>query len=292
MSFRASLPWSSPGLVPLLRAPRDALQRGTILVETPAGMKSRARTVGLGRLHPLDVRADGGRLRRRGVRSARARGRAARDRIVHAFSYTEPGPAWSSSRSRWSPTPAAGDRPRGPAHDVRGRPGTGRSIASACWSSSIRRSPLELELPDRSHPRRRPPRRHGRHRRSARAPASRCRRPRPGRGARSSTIVVDYATELGAARRRVGPASRSSAAGPPLPVVHLGGRGARPAGGSSTPARGWSPNDPDDPTDWPCGALGLWKPDWPLPGRPRPIPSRASASVSSTAGSAGRPPRS
>src|SRR5262249_39724113 len=84
IQFRASLPWTSPGSAPLLWIPHGAFQRGTILVETPAGMSSRARASGLSRLNPSvvdpprtehDPDHDGGR----GDRSS------ARNRIVHAF---------------------------------------------------------------------------------------------------------------------------------------------------------------------------------------------------------------
>ena len=50
--FHAEYPWSSHGSIPLVAVSRKYLFRGTIVVETPAGMQSRVKNTGLRRLDP------------------------------------------------------------------------------------------------------------------------------------------------------------------------------------------------------------------------------------------------
>src|SRR5262249_39070845 len=89
VSFRASLPWSSPGLVPLLYVPREQFQQGIMRLETPAGMKSRVQAEGPGRLHPTSAVPPKGGSDSEG--SDRPAVDATRDQVVHAFSYNEIG---------------------------------------------------------------------------------------------------------------------------------------------------------------------------------------------------------
>ncbi len=50
--FHAEYPWSSHGSIPLVAVSRNYLFRGTIVIETPAGMQSRVKNTGLHRLDP------------------------------------------------------------------------------------------------------------------------------------------------------------------------------------------------------------------------------------------------
>ena len=229
-------------------------------------MKSRVRADGLGRLNRSSAVRARRRPRRRGVRPPGGDA-APRDRVVHAFSYTEPGARLELATEPMVAVAHAGDRPRGPPHDVGGRPGPDAQPPPPAGPARSSRSPSTWSCPTGppwcasaatapTSPR------------SDRVRRSRCRRPRPGTGARSSTIV---------ARLRHGGRADWATARSCVPI----GRGwtspACPSPGRSSAPPGWRvldpgpgliANDPDDPADWPCGPLGLWKPDWPLSDRP------------------------
>ena len=195
------------------------------------------------------------------------------------------GPAWNSPPSRWC-------RPRCPGSFARPcsrRPWTRkdvRSIASASWSSSTEpsRSSSTCRIGRNScgsaatAPRSSRP---------ARAPASRCRRLRPGTRPRSSTIVIDYATDSGPLRDGSGAASRPSAAGPPLPVVHLGGCGARRLAGPR-PRRGAGRERPGRPGRLAVRRAGPVETRLALSWASATTRTPPSRSPSSTAASAGR----
>ncbi len=53
--FHAEYPWSAHGSIPLVALPKKYLLRGMILVESPAGIRTRVETVGLRRLDPSIV---------------------------------------------------------------------------------------------------------------------------------------------------------------------------------------------------------------------------------------------
>ena len=89
--FEFSAPWDNQGSIPLLSAPAEFFRRGIILVETPAGMRSRTETQGLGRISPSVVTptlpsadiVDVGLLNGERVSS--------QSRNIYAFSYKQPG---------------------------------------------------------------------------------------------------------------------------------------------------------------------------------------------------------
>ncbi len=232
MSFRGTMPWVSPGAVPLLAVPREYLEQGIILVETPAGMKSRPRPIGLGRLESCGRRAagepPGGRARRAGRRAARSgrprllvlgAGRPAGARrpspevpapmpgiVREALLTTSVGRPGSDAQS----PAAAGEPPSGRP----GRAGPPRGLQPWCESvataPTYRRSDRAARLAMPAHAgRQRDPVQHDR------------------RGLPDGT---------GRRGRRVDSASRLAAAGPSVPVLHLGDRaapglaGARPRG--------------------------------------------------------------
>ena len=89
MKFRADVSWTSPGLVPLLSVARESLKQGTMRIETPPGMRSRVRAEGLGRLNAASADPGDGDPLSEYVNATA--GDESGDRIVRAFSYTEPG---------------------------------------------------------------------------------------------------------------------------------------------------------------------------------------------------------
>ncbi|MHB1561043.1 MAG: hypothetical protein ACYC61_26620, partial [Isosphaeraceae bacterium] len=108
--FRAERPWSSPGEIPLLFVPREYLKGGTVAVETPAGMRARPRTVGLGRLDPSSTdRPEVGSGPGGGSPgSSDAGADAAAGRTVQAFSYLVPGARLELTTESLEPAPGAG----------------------------------------------------------------------------------------------------------------------------------------------------------------------------------------
>ncbi len=154
--FRANLPWSSPGVVPLLGVPREFLKGGTILLETPAGIKAFA---------PVDRRfAWAGSMRRRpplvaGPRTLWTNQPPARRRVRATGSCTpsrtpSPAPGWSSRRSRWSlrPCPASSGRPCSRPRWTAGGRTLNRLRGLLAQPRSRRGESLDLELPEGATP--------------------------------------------------------------------------------------------------------------------------------------------
>jgi hypothetical protein len=259
VSFRATMPWSSPGLVPLLLAPRDSFKQGTILIETPAGMRSSARTAGLGRLHPSAIEVPkAGPL---ADEAALPGGYPSRDQAVNAYAYTEPGARLELTTEAMERSPMLGivreaflttrvDRLERTLHRL-------RMVVQLNQADSF-----DLELPDGASLVR------VRRDRTAVTPnrsGSRLSIPMPatGHGTRTSEVVVDYLT-------KVGPLGDGSILRPDpprsdVPCLSFNWEVVCPPGWQAIdPGSGLVANDPDDPTDWPCGPLGLWRPGWPL----------------------------
>src|SRR5262249_517147 len=84
-----------------------------------------------------------------------------------------------------------------------------------------------------------------------------------GRGTRTSAIVVDYLTKVGPLGD--GATLRPDPPRPNFPCLSFNWEIIPPPGWKAVdPGSGLIANDPADPTDWPCGPLGLWRPGWPL----------------------------
>ena len=107
------------GSIPLVALPKKYLLRGMILVEAPAGIRTRVETVGLRRLDPsivndlaveTDPKDDAGN---RPDRSSASR------QVVHAFAYTEAASRLDLSTELLTPSRVDRDRPGGHPHDVR-----------------------------------------------------------------------------------------------------------------------------------------------------------------------------
>ncbi len=256
--FRATVPWSSPGVVPLLIVPREFLKGGTILVETPAGMKALPRPTGLGRLNPSAIESpDAGRA----ADGSHGRDNASpRERIVHAFSYTGP-----DARLELTTEPMVAAAMPGIVRealltttvDIRGR--TLNRLRLLVHLDHAR--PLDLDLPERATPIR--IRRDGAEVTPIRS-GSRLSIPAPanGQSSRSSTIVLDYVVD--AAPIADGAVQHPDRPRFDLPCLSFTWEVAVPPGWRALdPGPGLVANDPDDPAAWPCGVLGLWTPDWP-----------------------------
>ncbi len=258
--FEAALPWATRGSIPLLSVPRESFRGCTILVETPAGMRSRAEATGLGRLSPSVVAPP-----RTGMDAADAAGGVRGDRSpsqyrdVHAFSYNQPGGKLLLFTEPLVPSPAPGiirEAVLTTTVDVRGRalnrlrlvvhlePAGSLDLAMPARSSLVRVVCDGAEVvPIES--------------------GSRLLLPAPGpmRGARSSTILIDYAVDdLTVAD---GAVLRPELPEIGLPCLSFVWEIAAPSSWKATDCGpGLIANDRDDPDGWPCGALGLWSPAW------------------------------
>jgi hypothetical protein len=267
VSFRATMPWSSGALVPLLCVPAEYLKQGIIVVETAAGMKSSARPIGLGRLNPAAsepwaslVAGEHAEL-----------GGVPRDRIVHAFSYTEPGAHLELDTEPRVPSPMPGVVRE--ALLTTSVDGHRRTLNRLRLVLSLHQAgPLELVLPEGSTLVR--VRRDGADVSPIRSGPRLAMPALPaGTGTRSSTIVVDYLMEVGL--EGDGSILRPDRPRLDLPCLSFAWEIAAPAGWQVLdPGAGLVVNDPADPADWPCRPLGLGTPDWPLfPGRGDPGPA-------------------
>ena len=88
INFRLERPWNSNGSIPVVSLPRKFLLRGLVVVDTPAGLHSRIKTVG------LPARSDRYRSPRGGagqeIEGAILEGRsAAKDSLAISLTYTE-----------------------------------------------------------------------------------------------------------------------------------------------------------------------------------------------------------
>jgi hypothetical protein len=257
--FEAALSWGVRGSIPLLSVPREYFRAGTILVETPAGMRSRVETVGLGRLNPSVVdlpRTGRGADDAGGIRVDHA---PLKNRAVHAFTYTEPGDKLELFTELLVPSPSPGvvrEAVLTTSIDAQGltlnrlrllvhlEQAESLVLAMPAGSSLVRvhRDGAEV-APIQSGPR------------FVLPPLG------AGRGPRSSTIHIDYATE---SQYRI----NGSLLHPELPEIGLPCLSfvweiVTPASwkvGDCGP--GLIANDRNNPADWPCGALGLWNPSW------------------------------
>jgi hypothetical protein len=266
--FQVRLPWKSPGSVPLLAVPPEYFQVGTILVDTPAGMRSRTQTSGLDRLNPTVAGPLRAGLDPDGDPASQADRSPPGYRVVHAFSYTEPGAQLELVTEPLVPSPMPGvvhGAVLTTSVDVRGRLlnrlrllvqfDQNRSLDLVMPPRSalirVRRDGSEVApIPSGSH---------------LCLPAS-----GSGQGVRSATILLDYATQ------RAG-LSDGAVLRPELPLINLPCLSfvweivSPPAWEAIEGGPGLIANDRNDPADWPSGSLGLWKPVWSfLPGRAAP----------------------
>jgi hypothetical protein len=257
--FEASSRRETRGPIPLLSAPGEFFRRGTILVETPAGMRSRTESTGLGRISPSVVAP--ARTAQDAEDAALVRGdrSPSQYRDVHAFSYKQPGARLELFTEPLMPATATGvirEAVLTTTVDVRGRslnrlrllvhlePTAPLELAMPARSSLVRVRSDGVEVdPIRSDSR-------------LFLPA-----PGPARGARSSTILVDYAMD--GLTIADGGRLRPSLPEIGLPCLSFVWEIAAP---SSWKAMDCGPgliaNDRDDPNGWPCGPLGLWRPAW------------------------------
>ncbi len=236
--FRATLPWSSPGVVPLLIVPREFLKGGTILVETPAGMKALTRPTGLGRLNPSAIESpDAGRSRTDPTTTVPPR-RARPDRprlLLHRARC----PAGTHHRADGR-RPDARDRPRGPAHDHGRHPRADAQSPPLPGPSRSRPDPSTWTCP-RAPRRSAPAATATTSPRSDRVPASRYRRRRAAR--RAGPARSCSTTSWTRCRSPTGPSCIPIGRGSTSPASHSPGRSrSPPAGVRIDPGRrGWSP---------------------------------------------------
>ncbi len=257
--FEAASPWNTRGSIPLLSVPREEFRSGTIVIETPAGMRSRVENVGLGRLNPsvVDmlrtgrVPEDAGGLR--GDRSP------LKNRAVHAFAYTEPGDKLELVTEPLAPSTAPGVVSE--AVLTTSVDASGRSLNRLRLSVQLEQTEsLELAMPARSSLVR--VRRDG----TEIAPVGSGDRfllpaTATGRGTRSSTILIDYVTE--SANGVPGSLRHPELPEIGLPCLSFVWEIATPASWKAVDGGpGLIANDRDDPANWPGGALGLWSPAW------------------------------
>ena len=258
VTFRASLPWSSPGVIPLLRVPGDYFKQGTVRLETPAGMKSSVRATSLGRLHQSPTIPSSGGPARAGI--GPQGGQAPRDRVVHAYAYTEANARLELVAAPMTPSPTPGivrDALLTTTWDGRGRTLNRLRLQVQVGTSES----LSLELPEGASVAR--VRQDGADVTPIRS-ADRLTMPAPAppSGARSSVVVIDYAMEPG----RLGDGSilRPDRPRLELPCLSFTWEVSVPHGWRVLdPGPGLVAGDPDDPAGWPCGALGLRVMDWP-----------------------------
>ena len=279
--FEAALPWAAQGSIPLLSVVGGFFWEGRILVETPAGMRSRTETTGLGRLSPSVVPPPKTGLGAEDEGVVRGDRSPSKYRDVHAFSYNKPGGKLELFTEPLVPSTAQGiirEAVLTTTVDVRGRslnrlrllvhlePAESLELAMPARSSLVRVRCNGVEVaPIRSGPRLFLP------------------VPGPLRGARSSTILVNYAMDDltvadGALLRPEVPAIG-------LPCLSFVWEIAAPSSWNATDCGpGLIANDRDDPTGWPCGVLGLWSPAWDFL-RGRAALSAGRVSIRSTASS-------
>ncbi len=257
--FEAALRWGPRGSIPLLSVPREDFRGGTILIETPAGMRSRVESVGLGRLNPSVVdppRTGRGSEDAGGVRGDRS---PWKNRAVHAFTYSEPGKELRLFTEPLVATPAPGvvrEAVLTTSVDT-----LGRSLNRLRLLVQLEQAEsLDLAMPARSTLVR--VRRDGADVDLIRSgPRLLLPAPIAGRGARASTILIDYATESESG-------INTSLLHPQLPEIGLPCLSfvweiATPENCKAVDCGpGLIANDHDVAADWPCGALGLWSPTW------------------------------
>jgi len=259
--FHAEYPWRSPGSIPLVAVSRNYVFRGMILVETPGGMRSRVKNVGLRRLDPSagdqpELEPD---LDIAGVpRDDRS---SAKKVIVHAFSYDQPGGQLELFTEPLAPLHTAGIIREALLTTAVDPKGTTLNRLRLLVHSGEAHSLDLVPPPDLSLVR---VRRDG----SDVAPIQSrtgLSIPLPGsnQGPRSSTIVIDYAI-------KGGPIADGWRLRPYLPEVGLpclsfDWEVVTPGAWKATDCgSGWIANDRDNLWDWPNAALGLWKPAWDL----------------------------
>lgn len=261
--FHAERPWSFSGDIPLLFVPRDYLKGGTVMVETPAGMKARPHAVGLGRLDPSSADRPPGESGT-GASIWTSAGAAA-GRSVQAFSYPEPGARLELTTESLEPAPITGvvrDALLTTWVDPRGR-----TLNRLCLAAELDgAASLALDLPDGAIPVR--VRRDG----ADVVPIHAGRRiaiPSATAGAtagiRPGTIVLDYLVETDA----IGDGDPIRPALPRLdvPCLSFTWEVVAPAGWRTLdPGAGLVADDPDAAYGWPLAALGLSLLHWPTLG--------------------------
>jgi hypothetical protein len=87
--LHAEYPWSGHGSIPLVALPKKYMLRGMILVEAPAGIRTRVETAGLHRLDPSIVNDLAVETSPKDDAGSRPDHSSASRQVVHAFFYTE-----------------------------------------------------------------------------------------------------------------------------------------------------------------------------------------------------------
>jgi len=257
--FHAESPWSSQGSIPLVAVARNYVFRGKIVVETPAGMRSRVKSVGLRRLDPSagdQPELEPDQEIAEGIRDDRS---PIKRTMVHALAYDEPGCQLELFTETLAPLHTPGIIREAHLTTAVDSKGTTLNRLRLLVHSGEAHSLDFVSPPDLSLVR---VRRDG----SDVAPIqsrSGLSIPLPGsnQGQRSSTIVIDYVAKGG----EIGDGARLR---PHLPELGLPCLSfdwdvvTPPAWRATDCGSGWIADDRENLADWPYAALGLWKPAW------------------------------
>jgi hypothetical protein len=265
IDFHAELPWSSPGSIPLVAVPEDYLFRGMIVVESPPGMRARVKSVALRRLNPAGERPslEPDQDIAAGTRDDRF---PEKKTIVHALGYDAPGGQLELVTEKLAPLSAAGVIREALLTTVVDPKGTTLNRLCLLVHSGEARSLDVVPRPDMSLVR---IRRDG----SDVIPIeSRSALSIPLAGSnqlqRSSTIVIDYVVK----GRQLADGDRLRPQLPEvsLPCLSFDWEVVTPrdwkAGDCGS---GWIASDRENFEEWPCAALGVWKPAWDFRRSPR-----------------------
>jgi hypothetical protein len=259
VSFQARLPWISGGFVPLVSVARDRLQHGTILVEMPAGMNSRAEVSGMTRIDPTAVNASGTSTNQEAEDEEFEELVPTRSAVVHAFDSMGTGARLQLFTEPLVPAPVSGIIQEAVLTTSVGS--SGRSLNRLrllVRGESL--DMLDLILPPelvlvrvRGEGQNLAPLRSGTH---LLVPLG-----NPSQGSRSSAIVLDYEIRNqtiadGARLRPIVPDFH-------LPCLSFIWRILTPPGWRAVdPEPALIAVDRQGSSEWPCEALGLWHPAW------------------------------
>ena len=267
--FHAEYPWTARGLVPLVAVSRKYLLRGVILVETPAGMRSRVEATGLRRLDSAageQVEPEADLELMEATRDDRS---DLKNGTIDVFAYNAPGCRLEllTERLAFSSLPGVISEallttlvdPKGTTVNrlrLLVHPGEARSLEFGLRRElsvvRVRRdgadvAPIVLR-PGLSIP---------------------LSGPSPGTG--SSTIIIDYIAE----NRMIadGAGLRPDLPEAALPCLSFVWELVAPPGWKAAAfGSGWIANDQENRFDWPYASLGIWNPSWTfLRGRRRQI---------------------
>jgi hypothetical protein len=257
--FHAEFPWKSQGSIPLVAVPRDYLFRGMVVVETPAGTRSRVQSVGLrcldssaGETPALEADPDFAAGIRDDVTSASKA-------TVCALAYDEPGGQLDLITEQLVPFYPAGIVRDAVLTTVVDPKGTTLNRLRLLVHSGDGRAVDIVPRPDMTLV-------HIRRDGSDVVPISTgsCLSiPLPGSGPmqRSSTIVIDYLSDGG--RLSDGGLLRPHLPALGLPCLSFDWQViAPPAWKAADCGRGLIAVDQENLEQWPSAALGVWRPGW------------------------------